>query len=354
MAPQTSLKTSPARKLVAHQLTDEEAAAAVLVYQNSFKSRKILQTRKNLTPKERHKHEVAVRKGEDAGQQLVESMLKLSNRIVHEIAEMRYGKEGAAPLIPDFESEASALVLEAAKAFDPHKAVSFSRWAAQQVRNNIRSLVMEENAAGLKVYASWSRVRRRAIPERQELALELGREPTMQELKDRLLKVCLEWAYDHLKPEHRLLSEEEQLAEAMRKLRKQGTLSAIESLEDVLNAGAAPVRLDKPFGDEETGGTWGAMLPDEGSHIAAVENLEIEELRALLMESIGSLNEREQTILLYRYGFVDDKQWTYKAIGDLFDISAERVRQIEDKAREQLRTDAVFAPELMSHLRPDG
>lgn len=354
MATQSFPTTVRSRKLIAHQLSDEEAAAAVLVYQKSFRSRKILQSNKNLTPKMRHQHEVAVRAGEDAGQQLVESMLKLSNRIVHEIAEMRYGKEGAAPLIADLESEASAIVLESARTFDPSKAVIFSRWAAQQVRNNIRSQVMEDNSAGLKIFASWSRMRRRAIPERQELALELGREPTMQELKDRLLTVCLEWAYDHLRPEEQALPDEERKALAMAKLRKQGTLSAIDNLEDVLNAGASPVRLDKPFSDDDGGGTWGSLLPDGGSHIAAVEKVENEELRTLLMESIRSLNEREQTILLYRYGFVDGELWTYKAIGDLFDISAERVRQIEEKAREQLRNDVVFSPELHSHLNPDG
>lgn len=336
--------------LTPNVLDNDDAAENVRAYQRGLSASKKLSRTAPLSDSRAATARRDAAAGEAAAQKLIESMLKLSTRIVREIAEARHGREGAAPLMEDLLSEANLAVLEAAKTFDPSKDVGFSRWGAQQVRNTIRTHVMEDNASGFKIYSSWARIRRRAIPERHDLSVKLGREPTMTELKEHMVEVCLEWAYDHLKPSERKLKPAERRDAALSKLRKQGTLSAIEHLEDALNAGAHPVRLDTPVGDDEDSSTWGSLLPadEEGSKPHTL--VAAQELRSLLMRALTPLSEREQTIILYRFGFVDGDVWTYRAIGDMFSISAERVRQIEEHAREFLRTDSEFASILAGHL----
>lgn len=341
--------------LVPAILTNEDAAELVRAYQKGLAARKRLTSKADLSDKSRATARVATQNGERAAQKLVESMLKLCTRIVREIAEARHGRDGAGPLMDDLLSEANISVLEAAKTFDPSKEVAFNRWAAQQVRNTIRSQVMEDNSAGLKVFSSWSRMRRRAIPERQDLAAKLGREPTMTELKAHMLEVCLGWAYEHLRPDEQLLPADRKREVAISKLRKQGTLSALENLEDALNAGASPIHLDTPVGGNgvDGGSSWGSLLPAEGSASHAHDQVATKELQKVLMQSLQALTQREQTILLYRFGFVDGEVWTYRAIGDMFNISAERVRQIEERTREFLREKSEFSNDLWGHLHPD-
>lgn len=332
-------------------LENIDAAEHVRAYQAGLRATKQLRDKKNsLSPTQRANARKQAAAGEIAAERLVESMLKLSTRIVREIAETRHGRDGAASMLDDLISEAHLAVLEAAKSFDPSKDVGFSRWAAQQVRNTIRTIVMEENDSGFKIYSSWARVRRRAIPERHDLAMKLGRNPTMTELKKHMVNVCMEWAFDHLKPEEQELPLGKRQEAALAKLRKQGTLSAIENLEDALNSGAHPVRLDTPVNDDEDSGSWANFLPSEGEDTKAHDKLVLQELRDLLLNAIAPLSERERTIILYRFGFVDGEVWTYRAIGDMFSISAERVRQIEESVRTFLRTESEYASQLSGHL----
>lgn len=331
-------------------LTNEDAADQVRAYQKGLSAKKRLKGPKELSDTRRATARRDSAAGEEAAQKLVESMLKLSTRIVREIAEARHGREGAAGLMDDLLSEANLAVLEAAKSFDPSKDVGFSRWAARSVRNTIRTLVMEDNASGFKIYSSWARIRRRAIPERHDLATKLGRDPSMQELKDHMLQVCLEWAYDRLRPEEMHLKGEARREAAMAKLRKQGTLAALNHLEDALDSGAQPVRLDTPVGDDEDGSSWGSLLPAQGETERGHDLVVRQELRSLLMRALEPLSEREKTIILYRFGFIDGEVWTYRSIGDMFSISAERVRQIEEQARTFLRTESEVADLLAAHL----
>ena len=333
-------------------LEDVDASEHVRVYQAGLRAAKNLKSKKSqYTAEQRARARKKIAAGEQAASRLVESMLKLSTRIVREIAETRHGREGAAPMLEDLISEAHLAVLEAAKSFDPTKDVGFSRWAAQQVRNTIRTHVMEDNDSGFKIYSSWSRVRRRAIPERHDLAMKLGRNPNMVELKKHMVAVCMDWAFDHLRPEEQELPLTKRQEAAMAKLRKQGTLSAIENLEDALNSGAHPVRLDTPVNDDEDGGSWANFLPSEGEDTKAHDRLALQELRDLLLKAISPLTERERTIVLYRFGFVDGEVWTYRSIGDMFGISAERVRQIEESVRNYLSTESEYAVQLSAHLR---
>ena len=105
-------------------LSNDVAAVQVRTYQRGLTARKKLNRAKPLSPKQAATARRDVIAGEEAAQKLIESMLKLSTRIVREIAEARHGREGAAPLMSDLMSEANLAVLEAAKTFDPSKEIT--------------------------------------------------------------------------------------------------------------------------------------------------------------------------------------------------------------------------------------
>lgn len=332
-------------------LQRDDAAARVRLYQKSVAARKRLTSGRKLTPSSHAKAEREVAAGQQAGEELVGSMIKLSMQIVREFAEARHGREGAAPLMDELLSEANIAVLEAASSFDPKRGPAFNTWAAQSVRNRIRSLVMDDIGSGIKVASSWNRMRRRAILERQDLADELGRQPSMEELQSRLEAVCMDWAYEHLTAAQKALPPKKRQEAARSKLRKQGMLSALNRLDEVLNSGSPVSHLDAPVGD--SGATLGSLVMEDPEAPSAHDHVSAKELRELVTNVLAPLAERERSIILHRFGFIDGEVWTYKAIGELFDVSAERIRQIEEKVRTQLRDDPKLGPVLWAQLHPD-
>ena len=334
-------------------LENIDAAEHVRAYQAGLHATKQLRDKKNsLSPTQRANARKKAAAGEIAAERLVESMLKLSTRIVREIAETRHGRDGAASMLDDLISEAHLAVLEAAKSFDPSKDVVSavgppSRYATRFAPSSWRRTTRGSRSTHLgHVYDA------EQSPERHDLAMKLGRNPTMTELKKHMVNVCMEWAFDHLKPEEQELPLGKRQEAALAKLRKQGTLSAIENLEDALNSGAHPVRLDTPVNDDEDSGSWANFLPSEGEDTKAHDKLVLQELRDLLLNAIAPLSERERTIILYRFGFVDGEVWTYRAIGDMFSAS---LRNASARSRRAFvpfpsEPESEYASQLSGHL----
>lgn len=335
-------------------LQGDDAAELVKAYQRGLTAGKKLRRARDLSAKQEAKLRRDTAEGEQAAERLIGSMVRLSMRIVREIAESRYGREGAAGMIDELMTEANISVLEAASKFDAAKGPAFNTWAAQQVRNKVRSMVMDDNTSGIKLASSWSRMRRRAVLERQDMSEELGREPTLTELHDRLYDVCMDWAYDHLTPAQQSAPPEEREQIAIGKLRKQGMLSALKYLDEVLVSGTNPTRLDTPLGDSEDGATIGTLLPDYESGTEAHDRASAHELRETLMAALSKLTYRERAIVLYRFGFDGDRVWTYQEIGEVFSVSAERIRQIEERVRAQMREDPQLSDVLWAHLHPEA
>lgn len=338
-----------ARSFIQHDpeiLSNEALTEALSAYQAGLGARR----GEVECPVERRR---AVAAGDVAGMQIVNSLAKLSRTIVREIAENRYGREGAAPLVEDLESEAHLAVLDAAAKFDRSRGPKFPTWAGMSVRNRIRSLVMEDANASVKVPASWARMRRRAIMERQDMADALGRNPTTSELKERLLAVCMQWAFDHLSDKEQGLPLVERAELAVKKLRKQGMLAALDHIDEVLLYGADPVRLDAPSlssdGDGRTHAEVLAPVVEDDIAAAATHS----EMRRDLERALGRLSERERIIVQLRFGMHDGVEWPFSEIGAVFRISAERVRQLEEEVRRKLRCDPDVGPSLKAHLLPD-
>ena len=116
--------------------------------------------------------------------------------------------------------------------------------------------------------------------------------------------------------------------------RKRGyTAADVKELREI--AAMATVSIDKPIG-EENEASLGDMLVDESALDPQV-SAEREEIRRLVDEMLRRLGEREQRILRMKFGFETGKQLSMEEIGKEFNLSRERVRQLEVKAMRALR-----------------
>jgi RNA polymerase primary sigma factor len=120
----------------------------------------------------------------------------------------------------------------------------------------------------------------------------------------------------------------------MTKRRKRAyTAEDVRQLREV--AAMMTVSIDKPIG-EENENSLGSLLVDEMA-LDPQDVAEQEEIRRIVDEMLKSLGEREQRILRMKFGFEGGKQLTMEEIGKEFNLSRERVRQLEVKAMRALR-----------------
>ena len=221
----------------------------------------------------------------------------------------------------------------------------FATYVAKVVRDRVRAMLAKDSH--IKVANSWHRLKRIAAVRIPQLQAELGRTPTEAEIKADLLQRCMEWAVAKLTPEQAQLPKAQRQELMVAKLRKQGMIGAIESLQDVLQASQTIASLDARVG-EDGDTTLADMVPaveDEG-----LSNLELSELRDTMREALAPLTERERTIVLLRFGFADGEQWTYTALAERYDVTAERIRQIEKNVLTKLSTSSAVRDRLAAFL----
>jgi RNA polymerase sigma factor (sigma-70 family) len=228
-------------------------------------------------------------------------------------------------LLPDLVAEANLAVVEAATQFDPSRGPGFSTYLARVVRDRVRMVLTHH--AQVRVSPSWARIKRIAAVRIPTLATEIGHPPSLAEIQADLLERCLEWAADKLSPEQQKLPERARREAMLAKLRKQGMLGAIRDIEEVLTTTQSVASLDAAVGADRNM-TLGEVLPGQ-SDDAVFDSVEQGELSARIDAALADLADRERMIIRYRFGFVDGENWKYAKIAALFDVSAERIRQIE-------------------------
>jgi RNA polymerase sigma factor (sigma-70 family) len=326
-------------------LSPEEQNEQLQAFHQGLKARQKLESGR-LSGRARRAAEDAVRAGEQAQTALVASMFRLTLIIAREHATERYGRERALDLLPDLVAEANLALVEKVAAFDPARCPTFSIYAGRIIRDRVRMSLHKTSAVG--VAPSWLRLKRIYTVLRPEVEMRLGRTPTTEEMKDELRAVCMQWAAARLTEEQKQLPEAQRLELMESKLRKQGMLGAIDHLQEVLSATNQVASLDSPLG--EGGSTLGDLLTDQGpsGDFDAVEHAE---LARDLMAALDTLTERERQIVLHRFGFVDGECWTYAKLAPRYQVSAERIRQIERNVLSKLRGPgfANLATHLPSH-----
>jgi RNA polymerase primary sigma factor len=307
------------------QLSPEAQVELVRDYQRGVSAQEVLADPVGLPRDERRRLQELARRSEYAVEHLVGSNFRLVWLIVRENAENRYGRERATDHLPDLMNEANVAVVEAVRDFDPARCPTFHTYLARVVRDRVRMVLTKDGPIGLS--PSWSRLKRIVSVRIPALEAELNRRPTQAEIQEDLLERCMEWAESKLSDEQRALPAAKKRELKLAKLRKQGMLGAIRNLDKVLVATQTVASLDTPMGDDGSS-SLGDLLPGQSSD-STFDRIELDEVRASLAQALATLTDREREIILFRFGFFDGENWTYARIAERYDVTAERIRQIE-------------------------
>lgn len=326
------------RRMEAYPVPSPQAQSALLRLVRAGEAAQAELTKPHLGRARAARAHKAVREGRRAADALVGSMFRLVLSICRERAEERFGRERAGQVLPDLVSEGLMALSQAISDYDESRGPSFATYAARVVRHRVQMIVMETATGGVTGMSSaWTRVKRIAAVQTPKLAAHLGRQPTLDELRAALREYCMAWALDRLPPDLAAAPLEQRWRAAEDKLRKQGMLGAIERLGEVLVAGQGVASLDAPVGDD--GATSLVELLDPRMVTGTddfFDPAEHADLAARLAQALAALTDRERRIIELRFGFDGGPNRTYKEIAVEFDVSSERIRQIEHKVMEKL------------------
>jgi RNA polymerase primary sigma factor len=255
-----------------------------------------------LTPEQEVQLAKRIHRGDRAARDLmIKSNLRLVVKIAHDY------KDFGLPLL-DLISEGNIGLIKAVERFDPAKGGKLSTYAAWWIKQSIkRALANQSKTIRLPVHLvdKISKMRRIA----NALTEEFGREPTEEEIAIELQIPTAKVA--HLK-----------------------------------SVSTRPASLDAPISDEDGGTPFGEIVGDENA-INPYENLREKNLQADLRGLLGRLDERESEIIKLRFGLEGKDELTLEEVGKKFNVTRERVRQLQNIAINKMRR----AMENIEHQR---
>ena len=230
----------------------------------------------------------------EANLRLVVSIAKRYVRLVVSIAK-RYVGRGM--LFLDLIQEGNLGLIKAVEKFDYNKGFKFSTYATWWIRQAITRAIADQ-ARTIRIPVHMVETINKLIRVSRQLLQELGREPTPEEIAERME-------------------------------------IPVERVREIIKISQEPVSLETPIGEEEDSHL-GDFIQDDNVPVPA-DAAAFTLLKEQLTDVLATLTERERKVLRLRFGLDDGRARTLEEVGKEFNVTRERIRQIEAKALRKLR-----------------